>query len=476
MAIKLFTLISLLSILGLSACSKKSPSSPNTDPNPNPNPTPVDTVPIDTSTSPDGLVPLDSHVVLPADSGFLLAKSYYDLGIYDMAAFMFDSLISDTTSQTDLAAAYLYSGNSHLNLDQFDTAVTRFDVIINTYSTSEYLSYAIYGKGFSTYKLAAADTTLLDSAKSIFTSLLNQFPNSPNSSGAIFYLGKIGFDTQDWMGCVERYDLYLKDYLNTVLSDNALYYRGRCHFELQEYAYTRSDVDKLISQYPASGFYANAHYWDGRANLMLGLADTTLANSYHQSAIQFFDQYLALDSNGMYNSEAILFSGEASFFMNDWANARTKLMEIETKFPGSPDIAPALYYLGRTEMGDLKYSVAIDYFRRILNEFPNSQRIDDAQFQIGKSFYRMGEPVEGSFTPQSLPLLDSAAVQLKIVLSNYPNSVKNDNTLLYLVRTYADYPLCTEAKNYLSQMTQQFPNSILLPYAQNHSGLVHNCP
>ncbi len=70
-----------------------------------------------------------------------------------------------------------------------------------------------------------------------------------------------------------------------------------------------------------------------------------------------------------------------------------------------------------------KYSKAIDFFNRILFEFPRSRYVDDAQFYLAQSYLMSKD-------------YDNAINEFKFLISQFPNSVFIEQAYIGLIKAY----------------------------------------
>jgi TolA-binding protein len=434
------------------------------------------------------LASLQAHLAADAFYGtsqefdFWVAQALHDLNRNQAAL---DSVAgwlgsADIWPQTRLVAA-----QAHLTLGvndslESDAARTLFALILTETPGSLVEAAALYGKGVSDYQLGINRAGGYDEALSLLTDYQTRFPAGADIAGAGYYKGKVQFDRANYAAATVEWEEVMTRWPATRFKDDVLYYLGQALLQLNRNADAVTRFTQLITERPDSRWVVRSYYWRGRAEILVGLlrTDSVLALQDYRASLTDLDAYVAGDTAAVlwFGSESQLYRGEDYYYLGKFDSAVTVLSALETLYPASPDIAPALVYLGKSQMGQLNYTAAIATFRRVLAEFPNSVWRDDAQFQIGKSLYRQGEPSTGSMVPQDAAKLTQATVELKLVLSSYPTSAKIDNALLYLVRAYSELNDCSNANNYLQQMQQDYPSSTLLPYAQNHSALLANCP
>jgi len=99
-----------------------------------------------------------------------------------------------------------------------------------------------------------------------------------------------------------------------------------------------------------------------------------------------------------------------------------------------------------------RYTEAIDQFNGIVAQFPNHPRVSNCVYWIGESHFGAGNYRE--------------AVNAFTRVQNYPNSLKRDDALLMLGRSYVQMNQKTEAREAFNRLLTEFPNSEFVAKAQ----------
>lgn len=85
-----------------------------------------------------------------------------------------------------------------------------------------------------------------------------------------------------------------------------------------------------------------------------------------------------------------LYSEIVAFYQsNDQRRLRHRLQSLMTQFPQSHFIDNALYLAGRQSMENRNYPEAIKYFQKVINEYPQSNRMVSAQFAKAMTYKKM---------------------------------------------------------------------------------------
>lgn len=85
-----------------------------------------------------------------------------------------------------------------------------------------------------------------------------------------------------------------------------------------------------------------------------------------------------------------LYSEIVAFYQsNDQRRLKHRLQSLMSQFPQSHFIDNALYLAGRQSMENRNYPEAIKYFQKVINEYPQSNRMVSAQFAKAMTYKKM---------------------------------------------------------------------------------------
>ena len=114
----------------------------------------------------------------------------------------------------------------------------------------------------------------------------------------------------------------------------------------------------------------------------------------------------------------------------------------------SPEAEKAAYDQGFQSLKDLKYADAAKQFSAFVDQYPNSDYADNAQYWLGESYY-----VTRNY--------DIALQAFQALLSNYPDSPKVADGLLKIGYTHYELKQWDQARAALEQVQEQHPNTTL---------------
>ena len=92
--------------------------------------------------------------------------------------------------------------------------------------------------------------------------------------------------------------------------------------------------------------------------------------------------------NQLKGAETYFEEGMKALEKKRYLEATEKFQRLVNNFPGSRLVPDAQYYLAEGYFGSEDYVNAIFEYQRLLDTYPSSQWLDDAQFKIGESYYQ----------------------------------------------------------------------------------------
>jgi tol-pal system protein YbgF len=121
---------------------------------------------------------------------------------------------------------------------------------------------------------------------------------------------------------------------------------------------------------------------------------------------------------------------------------------------GSPEAEKAAYDTAFQALKELRYADAAESFQGFLEQYPNSEYADNAQYWLGESYY-----VTKNF--------DIALKAFRDLLDTFPDSPKAPDALLKVGYTHYELEQWDEARAVLTQVQEQYPDSMLSRLAEN---------
>ena len=420
---------------------------------------------------------------------YILGVCYYNKGNYSSAV----NALGRTVRENDALSqnAYLYLGQSYLKLKDKNNARMAFEAAATSSFDKQVKEAAMYN-----YALLIHETAFTGCGESvtIFEDFLNDFPNSKYADKVNDYLVEVYLTTKNYQAALNSIDKIKHP------STKILEAKQDILFQLGTQAFTNMELDKavdLFSRAISLGAYNlesrnDAYFWRGesyyrqgeynkaisdyrtylnntrqRNTDMYALAHYNLGYSYFKlkeygEALNRFRQYVNLESNQQTPAYADAYNriGDCLFHNRQFAMAEENYTRAAQLQPSAGDYS--VYQKGFLLGLQKDYKGKISVMDRLIREFPESQYVDDALFEKGRSYVLLdnNQAAAASFEqlmrdfPQS-SLARKAGVQLgliyfndnqpekaadayKSVISNYPGSEEAKVALQDLKSVYIE--------------------------------------
>lgn len=420
---------------------------------------------------------------------YILGVCYYNKGNYSSAV----NALGRTVRENDALSqnAYLYLGQSYLKLKDKNNARMAFEAAATSSFDKQVKEAAMYN-----YALLIHETAFTGFGESvtIFEDFLNDFPNSKYADKVNDYLVEVYLTTKNYQAALNSIDKIKHP------STKILEAKQDILFQLGTQAFTNMELDKavdLFSRAISLGAYNlesrnDAYFWRGesyyrqgeynkaisdyrtylnntrqRNTDMYALAHYNLGYSYFKlkeygEALNRFRQYVNLESNQQTPAYADAYNriGDCLFHNRQFAMAEENYTRAAQLQPSAGDYS--VYQKGFLLGLQKDYKGKICVMDRLIREFPESQYVDDALFEKGRSYVLLdnNQAAAASFEqlmrdfPQS-SLARKAGVQLgliyfndnqpekaadayKSVISNYPGSEEAKVALQDLKSVYIE--------------------------------------
>ena len=420
---------------------------------------------------------------------YILGVCYYNKGNYSSAV----NALGRTVRENDALSqnAYLYLGQSYLKLKDKNNARMAFEAAATSSFDKQVKEAAMYN-----YALLIHETAFTGFGESvtIFEDFLNDFPNSKYADKVNDYLVEVYLTTKNYQAALNSIDKIKHP------STKILEAKQDILFQLGTQAFTNMELDKavdLFSRAISLGAYNlesrnDAYFWRGesyyrqgeynkaisdyrtylnntrqRNTDMYALAHYNLGYSYFKlkeygEALNRFRQYVNLESNQQTPAYADAYNriGDCLFHNRKFAIAVENYSRAAQLQPSAGDYS--VYQKGFLLGLQKDYKGKISVMDRLIREFPESQYVDDALFEKGRSYVLLdnNQAAAASFEqlmrdfPQS-SLARKAGVQLgliyfndnqpekaadayKSVISNYPGSEEAKVALQDLKSVYIE--------------------------------------
>jgi TolA-binding protein len=399
--------------------------------------------------------------------------AYYFIKNYQKAA---DNL-SKVTSKDDRMSqnAYYHLGDCYLKLNDKKRARVAFEAASKYDFDKEIQEDALLNYIKLNYELAYSPFNEIINS---FLKYIELFPNSDKIDQAYEYLGKAFLTTKNYKEALQsmekiknktptiykamqRVALYRGLELFTDLNYNeaidfftyslkysgydktmklkALYWRGEAYYRTGDYEKAKTDYLAFIRTPGSNSMeeYQTAHY---------NLGYVFFKQKNYSQARVWFNKFINLKGNydRVMTGDALNRLGDCYYVERSFANAISYYNKAAEYREGAADYAlfQKAFCLGLQK----KYSQKISVLKALVDQYPNSSYIDDAYYEIGKSYVSMHD-------------LPKAIKNYKIVKEKFPRSNYARKAMLQLGLVYYNNGDYEHSKEFYKRVINEFPGT-----------------
>ena len=327
---------------------------------------------------------------------FELGLTAYELRFWDDARDAFTRLINEFDNSELRGEAYYRRGSAFVALGDFDAAQSNFDRAIALDAAPENLRQeVIFQKAWLQYR----NGNYRNSAPA-FMQLFEQNPSSETGGEALFWAAESYHQLGDLLKASQLFRQYLRGYTGGRQTDAAHYALGWTLFKQGNYEAAVGEFQQFLSQYRNVDEFVPY-----RSDAQLRLADSYYALKRYPEAIQAYSRIGGEDGNDY----AMYQVGQAYYNAGESFEAITTFRRLLNDFPESDWVQEAQYNLGYLYFQNQNYDEAISSYQKIISNYPRDPLAAKAQYGIGDALYNSEKHEE-------------AIEAYKTVLERYPNS------------------------------------------------------
>ncbi|MDF9829457.1 tetratricopeptide repeat protein [Parabacteroides sp. PF5-6] len=434
---------------------------------------------------------------------YILGVCYFNQADYKNAVNGLGRVVRENDSLTQ--NAYLYLGQAYLKQNDKNNARMAFEAAATARFDEQVREVALYN-----YALLIHETNFTGFGESVtlFEDFLNDFPNSKYADKVNDYLVEVYLTTKNYnaaLASIEKirqpntkileakqdilFQLGTQSFTNVKMDEAIQYFtraielgtynqqaRNNAYFWRGESYYRKEDFQKSISDYRTylnnsrqrnTDSYALAHY-------NLGYGYFKLQN--YNEALSRFRQYADLEKDQKAATLADAYNriGDCLFYNRQFAQAEENYNRAAQVQPSAGDYS--IFQKGFVLGLQKDYQGKIREMDRLVRDFPESQYVDDALFEKGRTYVLLEKNTEATSTFETLvrqfpnsSLARKAGVQLgliyfnedqpqkaadayKKVISNYPGSEEARVALVDLKSVYIELNDINAYTNYVNSL------------------------
>lgn len=306
---------------------------------------------------------------------------------YEPAAAAFSSVITDHPKHELAARSQLARGLIHRQTKDFQAAVTDLDAYLATNPQGAEKANAYYEK-------AVALVGLKKSAEAIpvLDKLVAEFPKYSAIDKVYYELGWAHHDTGDMAKSVASFASITKQTPDSPLAGEAFYHVGEKAYADEKYAEAVPSYEQALAKSGKGPLNEKAIYKLGWSNYKLEKFDKSL---------EYFAKQTAEYPKGALYSDAVFMQAESLFKLKKFEEAmpvfETALTEVVAN-PKANDQLKVITLLhgGQTaaQLPTQDWNKSLEYLTQIPEKYPNSELVNEANFEIGMAQHGLGQKKE----------------------------------------------------------------------------------
>jgi tetratricopeptide (TPR) repeat protein len=277
----------------------------------------------------------------------------------------------------------------------------------------------------------------------------------------------------DKSAALQQYRLFVSSYGGSERAAEAQYMIGECYFAIGDYEAALVEYKKVGDRNGQDKYL--------KASVLLRIGESHFNLTEFDEALQAWNKLLDEFEDSFLVSEALYASGLVHIVQQNFLKLNASYKRLLESRPGYGDMPQVkfalglfayqekryedairffsdvpsdrgLYYLGRTmeEMG--QYILAIQRYKQVLRQYPDSPLADDVAFSIADAFYRSGQS-------------DVAVRSYRSFLEDFPNSPFVPNARYKMACVTYQAGNYDESIRQLSEICETFRDDIVCAYA-----------
>ena len=412
------------------------------------------------------------------EENYMLGYCYYVTGQYDKAI---APLEIASRAKNELAQnAYYHLADSYIRTEQKDKARIAFESASELNFNPEIKEDALFNYAKITYELSYSP---FNETIKAFDKYISLYPNSERNDAAYDYLVNVYMGTSNYKEAIESIEkIQVKSISIRKAYQRVTFYRGLELFNNLYYDTAIGLFDQSLANGEHSGeLKAGALFWKAEANYRLGnyqqavsgfnqflktpgasarpefqgvhynLGYAYFKQKDYPAAAQSFQIYLDHNSGNQDEKAADAYNrlGDSYFVTRDFRNAIKNYEKAYWLKQYDADYAlfQKAICLGIQRDQDQK----ISNLRTLVQTFPNSGLMDDALYELGRSYERTGQT-------------KTAEGYYRDIINDYPQSSYRPKAILQLGLVLYNQSEFNQSLNAYKQVVEEYPNS---PEAQS---------
>ena len=325
----------------------------------------------------------------------MYSKGYcqFNLGSYSNAAYQFSEFIDIYPKDERTTDAKLRLADSYFGSKNFTAASKIFKQIFQSGNYSSDDPYTYYQYAQALYKSGESSDAIEE-----FRKIQQKFPQTKYGENSLFTIGFINFQDGEFKEAINEYRNVLFTYGKSSLAPAVYYSIGDAYFNLGRYDSAIVNYRNVLVQYPSSDYVFDA---------VNGMQYSYVSMGKSAEAIILIDRFISQNPNLRFSDQIYFKKGEIYYSQRDYENAKISYQEFLVKYPKSPYVPEAYYWLGKSSQNLKQDDEAIFYFTKVFENYPQSEQAGVSVIELAKTYELMEN------YPASIDVMEKASSILK---------------------------------------------------------------
>ncbi len=339
----------------------------------------------------------------------------YSLGLYDKALGLFTDFIKDYPRNPHWTQGYLGRANVFYSLKRYDEARMDYLRLLDQKDPDTFVKCR-FGLGWSELKLGD-----LAGAIGQFQEVFDKSSDGEVRANALIQMADVYQESDRWDEAAGMYERVKKMYPNNGMMDYVLYRQTIALLKSGKIDAALDNLKNLQENFAHSKYLDDIDYYMGvisfkkgdwqKSAQMMGRflksltrpsqfapdANYILALSYLNSkepeeALKYFQKILRLYPNDIdIAKNADIGIAKCQFELGQGREAVKRFKLIVYKYPKTDTGFEALLWLAQYYLKNADANSAAEYYRSIIDEFPDSPQIDQIHYELGQAYEIQGQ-------------------------------------------------------------------------------------
>lgn len=337
--------------------------------------------------------------------GFWIEEAYYEwaivsfeIGDYVAALETLLDLVRSETRLQNPGQVFTLLGEAYFANNEFARAIEAFEYAEQITDLDPAVKrQAQFQRGWVMFQNQAYQT-----AQPIFENVYKDEPRGRLAGEALFWSADAWYNQEEYARAATQFDKFLQEFPNHEFAGAAQYSLGWSYFRMNQFDKAIEPLRLFLEEYEAPPIALFPYDIDTQ----LRLGDSYYALRQYREAIRFYEQAIGVNPGADY---ALFQVGNGYYRLDQTFEAVQAFRRLLRQFPESRLREQSMYNIGYIYFLAGNYTQAIEEFQRLIRQYRGSNWAARAQYNIGDAYYNAGE-------------FQRAIEAYQAVLDNYPRS------------------------------------------------------